>query len=90
MKHQASKDQVIEISLTLTVDEDLAMDDINTIMDQIVNLIRKSLRKLLKLRHKIHLQPVIIDVISLPLKNHLLDPINSRLLSSPPQNAQFG
>lgn len=68
MKHQASKDQVIQILLTLTVDEDLAMDDINTLMDQIVNLIRKSLRNLLKLRHKIHLQPVIMNVISLPLK----------------------
>lgn len=68
MNHQAPKHQVIQILVTVTVDEGLTMDDINTLMDQIVNLIRNSLRKLLRLRHKIRIQPVIIEVVSLPLK----------------------
>ncbi len=68
MNHQPPKRQVIQILLTLTLDEGLTMDDINTLMDQIVHLIRNSLRKLLKARHKIRIQPVIIEVVSLPLK----------------------
>ncbi len=68
MSHQPPKHQVIQILLTLTLDESLTMDNINTLMDQIVHLIRNSLRKLLRLRHKIRIQPVIIEVVSLPLK----------------------
>lgn len=68
MNHQAPKHQVIQIFVTVTLDEGLTMDDINALMDQIVHLIRNSLRKSLRARHKIRIQPAIVEVVSLPLK----------------------
>ncbi len=76
MNHDPAQHQDVQIILTFAIAEDMTMADINTITDGIVNLIRNFLRKLLRLRYKICIKPVILDVVPLPFKNPLIDTCN--------------
>jgi hypothetical protein len=61
-----AKHQWIQIIFTLTVSKDLTIDNLGSIIDEIIGLIRNALRKSLQRQSKIYVQPVILEIVPLP------------------------